>query len=266
VPNYQDLVDVAQAAAEEAAAFIRSVDRPRDPGSWSAKGLNDFVTHVDETAEALIAEHLTRAFPKSTVLGEELSPEAHSSELLWVVDPLDGTTNYLHGYPAYAVSIAATTAGAPLAGVVVDVDGRTTYTATEGGGAWCDGEQLSVSPNADPAAALVGTGFPFKRLETLPRYLRQFTRILSSTSGVRRAGAAALDLVDVARGRFDGFWELSLAPWDVAAGTLLVRESGGLVTTIDGSHDVIAHGTIVAGNPALHAWLLETLRECDGAD
>jgi myo-inositol-1(or 4)-monophosphatase len=252
-------VSIAVEAAKRAATFIRDAERPTEPTAWTQKGLKDFVTEVDRGAEQIIAEYLLATVPGSAVLGEELSPTATKADLLWVVDPLDGTTNYLHGYPAYAVSIGAVVDGTLRAGAVLDIVRDLTFTAASEAGAWCAEARLSVSQVQDPAVALVGTGFPFKVPELLPRYLRQFADIMGATSGVRRAGSAALDLVDVALGRFDGFWELYLAPWDVAAGTLLVREAGGIVTDIDGDIDVVRHGSIVAGNPAMHRWLLGLL-------
>jgi len=256
------LADVARRAARQAAAYIRSVDRPADPHLWGVKGTSDFVTEVDRTAERLIADTLLEAFPESTVLGEELTPEsAPGAPLMWVVDPLDGTTNFLHGHPSHAVSVAAMVDGELTAGVVIDVPRDREFHATAGGGAWCGDRRLHVSRTIAPAHALVGTGFPFKTPDLLPSYLRQFTTILSRTSGIRRAGSAALDLADVAIGRFDAFWELWLAPWDIAAGTLLVRESGGVVTDLAGNHDVVRPGPVVAGNPSLHAWLLEVLKD-----
>jgi myo-inositol-1(or 4)-monophosphatase len=188
-------------------------------------------------------------------MGEELSPEDVQADLVWVVDPLDGTTNYLHGYPQYAVSIAAVASGSLAAGVVADIDRNTTYHAEAGGGSWCGERRLAVSTIVDPALSLIGTGFPFRTPEQIPRYLRQFTAVMGATSGIRRAGAASLDLVDVALGRLDGFWELYLAPWDVAAGTLLIREAGGVVTDLAGSSNVVQDGSLVAGNPAMHGWL-----------
>jgi myo-inositol-1(or 4)-monophosphatase len=270
VRDYRQLADVARAAAEKAAAYIRSARRPPAGPEWSAKGLLDYVTEVDRGSERLIADALTKAVAGSEVLGEEFSPQraqrAQSPttppQLLWVVDPLDGTTNYLHGYPQYSVSIAAVVDGQLAAGVVLDVERNVVYHATAGGGAWCGGERLAVSQVSEPSLSLIGTGFPFRTPQQMPRYLRHFVAISAATAGIRRAGSAALDLVDVARGRFEGFWELELAPWDVAAGTLLVREAGGIVTDLAGSPDVVNQGSKVAGNPAIHAWLLELLRRC----
>jgi len=261
VVSHTDLLDCARAAARRAADFLRSVERPRSPTSWDLKGTSDFVTQVDRDSESLISEILLAEHPDSVVVGEELTPhpEGIPAGVTWVVDPLDGTTNFLHEYPAYAVSIAAMVDGVLAAGVVVDVLRRREYHCTAGGGAWCGGHRLEVSDTNSAAYALIGTGFPFKALHLLPVYLRQFTTVLTSTSGIRRAGSAALDLADVASGRLDGFWELSLAPWDVAAGTLLVREAGGVVTGTNGDPCVVRHGPVVAGNPAIHAFLLEVM-------
>lgn len=257
--KHQNLLAIGRDAAERAAAFIRTADRPGDPSAWGRKGLSDFVTEVDREAERIIGDRLRAGAPGSAVLGEELSPECAGDHLVWVVDPLDGTTNYLHRFPAYAVSIALLVDGELCAGVVVDVTRERVYTATRDGGAWCDQAPMHVSAVDRPRDALIGTGFPFKIPHRLPTYLRQFTTILPATSGVRRGGSAALDLVDVALGRLDGFWELALAPWDVAAGTLLVREAGGVVTDLEGSAEVIGHGPIVAGNREMHQWLLGAL-------
>ena len=258
--DYNDLVKVAARAAARAAAHIRSVRPPRAQ-DWTEKGRHDFVTEVDRACEALISEAVTRDVPGSRVVGEELTPQlAAGGDVVWIVDPLDGTTNYLHGYPQYAVSIGCAVRGELCAGVVHDVGRDHVYRAWRGGGAWVGDDRLAVSSETEPGRALIGTGFPFKDQAPLEVYLRQFAAVMERTSGMRRAGAAALDLADLAAGRFDAFWELSLAPWDVAAGVVLVREAGGLVTRLDGSEDVLGHGPIVAGNPALHRWLIDLLR------
>ena len=259
--DYNDLVKVAERAAAQAAAFIRAARRPRAE-DWTEKGRHDFVTEVDRACEALIAAALTRDVPGSRVVGEELTPElVASGDVVWIVDPLDGTTNFLHGYPQYAVSIGCAVRGELCAGVVHDVVRDLVYRSWHGGGAWVGDRRLAVSTLTEPRRALIGTGFPFKDLELLRAYLAQFAAVLGGASGIRRAGSAALDLVDVAAGRFDAFWEVSLAPWDVAAGVVLVREAGGRVTRLDGSEDVLGHGAIVAGNPALHRWLIDLLRK-----
>ena len=248
------------AAAARAALFLRRAPPPA-PGAWTEKGRHDFVTEMDRSAERLIAETLTQRVPGSLVVGEELSPgTTPAGDVVWIVDPLDGTTNYLHGYPQYAVSIGGMLRGELGVGVVHDVGRDLVYHAAAGHGAWLGERRLAVSTVAEPRLALVGTGFPFKRLEGLERYIRQLTAVMGGSSGIRRAGSAALDLVDVAAGRFDAFWELSLAPWDVAAGVVLIREAGGVVTTIEGAEDVLGGDSILAGNPTLHRWLGDLLR------
>ncbi|HET9512957.1 MAG TPA: inositol monophosphatase family protein [Gemmatimonadales bacterium] len=248
----------AERAARAAAKYLRGVSPP-GPEAWDSKGENDFVTEVDRRAEAIIREHLLADHPGSHIVGEELAPELLRDGLVWIVDPLDGTTNFLHGYPACAVSIAAAQDGVLEAGVVLRLQPDHCFTAARGAGAWCDGRRLRVSNLTDPAHALIGTGFPFKYPDQLAQYQRQFARIMPATSGIRRAGSAALDLADVAAGKFDGFWELRLAPWDIAAGILLVREAGGVVTDLEGNERNLDHGAVVAGNPAIHRWLVEQL-------
>jgi myo-inositol-1(or 4)-monophosphatase len=254
-----DLLHLARTAAERAAGYLRGVERPADPRWWTLKGSRDFVTDVDRTAERIIAEVLLAAEPGSRIVGEELQPEVVTDGLVWIVDPLDGTTNFLHDFPSYAVSIAGAVDGMLEAAAIVNVPRGETYTASRGGGAWQGERRLAVSAIHDPAFALIGTGFPFSNTSRMGEYLRQFGRIAASTSGIRRPGAASLDLADVAAGRFDGFWEQQLSAWDIAAGTLLVREAGGRVTDPAGRDVGIEHTPIVAGNPAIHAWLLGVL-------
>ncbi|HEY6809142.1 MAG TPA: inositol monophosphatase family protein [Gemmatimonadales bacterium] len=258
--DLKELVDAARAACARAADQIRAA-APPPAAEWTEKSRHDFVTAVDRGAEAMVAELLVARVPGSVVIGEELTPGAAApAEVAWIVDPLDGTANFLHGYPQYAVSIGCVVDGRLAAGVVHDVARDIVYHGATGSGAWAGGRRLAVSAITDPGRALVGTGFPFKGADLVDRYLPQLAAVLRGSSGVRRAGSAALDLADLAAGRFDAFWELSLAPWDVAAGVLLVREAGGVVTRLDGSDDVVGQGSIVAGNPALHRWLIELLR------
>jgi myo-inositol-1(or 4)-monophosphatase len=264
VREYNDLVKLAERAALSAADYLRSAVRPAVQ-SWTEKSQHDFVTEIDRAAEALIAEEIVRAEPESVIVGEELSPKRPArGELVWIVDPLDGTTNFLHGYPQYAVSIGCLVDGKLAAGVIHDVCRKRTFRAIRGGGAFEEDTRLSVSAVTDPRYALIGTGFPFKALNLLHIYLSQFAAVIGAASGIRRAGAAALDLADVAAGRLDGFWELNLAPWDIAAGTLLIREAGGIVTRPDGGADVLntqGNGSIVAGNAVMHRWLIDLLRK-----
>ena len=262
--EYNDLVKLAERAALRAADYLRSATRPA-VHMWTEKSQHDFVTEIDRAAEALIAEEIVHQEPESVIIGEELSPKRIArGELVWIVDPLDGTTNFLHGYPQYAVSIGCLVDGKLAAGVIHDVCRNRTYKAIRGGGAFEEDTRLSVSAVTEPRRALIGTGFPFKALKLLHIYLSQFAAVVGAASGIRRAGAAALDLADVAAGRLDAFWELQLAPWDIAAGTLLIREAGGIITRPDGAADVLStegNGSIVAGNGAMHRWLLDLLRK-----
>jgi myo-inositol-1(or 4)-monophosphatase len=251
-----DLLHRAKLAAEAAGSYLRGVERPGDPTTWTLKGSRDFVTEVDRTAERVIAGILLAGQTGARIVGEELSSDIVTEGLVWIVDPLDGTTNFLHGYPSYAVSIGAAVDGVLEAGVVLNVPHKEMFTASRGSGAWLGERRLAVSRIGDPEFALVGTGFPFRDLTSLQEYQQQFARVAASTSGIRRAGAAALDLADVAAGRFDGFWEQRLSAWDIAAGTLLIREAGGVITDFSGRDIGIEHTGVVAGNPAIHDWLL----------
>jgi myo-inositol-1(or 4)-monophosphatase len=254
-----DLLTLATTACRAAGDYLRRVERPRDPRAWTAKGRADWATEVDRDSERLITTILTEGAPGSLVVGEELSPEVVTRGLVWIVDPLDGTTNFLHGFPAFAVSIGAAMDGVLQAAAVLHVPMNRLTTATLGGGAREDGEPISVSPISDPAHSLIGTGFPFRDFSRLDAYLGQFTRVTHASSGVRRPGSAAIDLADVAAGRFEGFWEQRLSAWDIAAGILLVREAGGRVTDFGGRDLGVEHGEVVAGNPAIHAWLLHMM-------
>lgn len=259
MPSGNDLLNVAVAAAQRAGAYLRTAQVPGDPSGWTAKGRADWVTEVDRTAEGLIVETLRAGTPEGHIIGEELSPELRTDGLVWVVDPLDGTTNFIHRYPCYAVSIAAALDGVLEAAVVLHVPLNRMSTATRGGGTWEAGERLHVSAIREPVHALVGTGLPYRDFSRMDDYIRQLDAITRQVTGIRRPGSAAIDLTDVAAGRFDGFWEQRLSAWDVAAGTLLIREAGGIVTDPTGRDIGVEHAGIVAGNPPIHAWLLQTL-------
>lgn len=255
---------VAAEAASIAAAFIAEHAEKRETLLWESKSPTDFVSLVDIGAEQRIVDCFRELVPELTVVGEELGAglDMHSG-LVAIVDPLDGTTNFLHGYPAYCVSICVAVDGVAEASCVHDVARGGVYTATRGGGAFVDGVPLRVSTISEPARALIGTGFPFKNATHIPDFQRQSKNLMPITSGLRRAGSAALDLADVARGRFDAFWELELMAWDMAASTLLIREAGGRVTDLDGNERQIERGAIVASNALMHDWLLEQLHRSD---
>jgi len=262
--DVQELLDVSLEAAREGAAVIRHATAEREKLVWETKGRSDFVSEVDKASETAIASVVRRRLPEATILGEELSPNVIATKgIVIIADPLDGTTNFLHGYPEYSVSIAIARNGVLCAGTVLNVPRDEEFTATQGGGAFLNGKRIRVSNLREPSRALIGTGFPFKSIEKLPEYLGQFSLVMRGTAGIRRAGSAALDLSNVACGRFDAFWELVLAPWDVAAGVLMVREAGGIVTDLDGNQAQLTAGSFVAGNPAMHAWLLQTVRRAN---
>ena len=254
------LLATCVAAAARAADVVRVGAERRPTLAWEAKGRFDFVSDVDRDSESALAEVIAQRHPDAALLAEEGSPEVGTTHgLVFVADPLDGTTNFLHGVPWYAVSIAALVDGIPAAGAIINVATGALFSATAGGGARHAGAPMRVSTIAEPERALVATGFPFSRDDEIARYLPMLSAVMRATAGIRRAGAAALDLADVACGRFEAFWELRLSPWDIAAGLLLVREAGGVVTTLGGEPCPVAETSVVAGSPSMHAWLLDTL-------
>jgi myo-inositol-1(or 4)-monophosphatase len=253
------LLTTCVAAAVKGADAIRGHAQHLDTLAWEEKARADYVSAADRDSETAVREVITVRHPDATILGEELSPEVAAATmrtgLVFVVDPLDGTTNFLHGFPWYAVSIAALVDGDLAAGVVLNVPNGELFTATAGGGARRSGQPIRVSSIVDPIRALVGTGFPFKQGNQIEEYLTGFAAVTREAAGIRRPGSAALDLADVACGRYEAFWELMLAPWDIAAGILLVREAGGIVTDLTGAPAPVAHTGLIAGNPAMHRWL-----------
>jgi myo-inositol-1(or 4)-monophosphatase len=264
----EDALAVAVAAAREGADVIRQSAPQLGMLEWIEKAAADFVTEVDRGAESAILGSIRSEFPGAVIVGEELSPDADSTStsLTFIVDPLDGTTNFLHGFPHYAVSIGVAHQAELVAAVVLNVPRGDLFTASVDNGTRLNDQIVTVSSIDSRSRALIGTGFPFKNPELLEPYARQFVAVSRETAGIRRAGSAALDLADVACGRFDAFWELVLAPWDVAAGILLVREAGGIVTDLSGARAAVSHGAYVAGNPKIHPWLLETVRTAANPD
>ncbi len=265
VPSDLQLRDVALAAARAGAAVVSARARDIAALTWEVKSPADFVSHVDREAEVALAAVVSQLLPEAVLLAEEMTPDTKiSCGIAVVADPLDGTTNFLHGFPWYATSVGILVDGVLAAGAIVNAATGETFVSARGLGAHrvlADGEYapIVVSPIVEPMRALIGTGFPFKHTHHLARYQPQFAAVAASTAGMRRAGAAALDLCDVACGRFQGFWEIELAPWDVAAGILIVREAGGRVTDFDGRDVGVVHGPIVASNGVMHEWFLKTL-------
>jgi myo-inositol-1(or 4)-monophosphatase len=257
------LLATCVAAAVKGADAVRAHAQHLESLEWEEKARADYVSAADRDSEHAVSDVIRARHADAVILGEELSPDVAAQTvkrgLVFVVDPLDGTTNFLHGFPWYAVSIGVMIDGALTAGVVLNIANGDLFTAVEGNGARRNGQPIHVSKITDPIRSLVGTGFPFKYGDQVNEYLRGFAAVTREAAGVRRAGAASLDLADVACGRYEAFWELMLAPWDIAAGILLVREAGGVVTDLAGASAPVAHTGLIAGNPALHRWLSELL-------
>jgi myo-inositol-1(or 4)-monophosphatase len=262
-PDGRALLTLATAAADAAAAVIRDAAPRRRQITWQQKAEYDFVSEVDLAAEAAAMAVFRASLPYVRFFAEEtassLSDAERDTGVTVVLDPLDGTTNFLHGVPEYAVSIGVLVDGVLTAGVIHNVPRGEVFTAALGGGAWLGDERLAVSSITDPKKALVGTGFPFKHESEIPPYQAQVAKVMAAASGIRRPGAASIDLAWVAAGRFDAFWENYLSPWDVAAGILLIREAGGVATDFTGAPSQATFGPIVAGNPTMHAWLRSQL-------
>ena len=225
------------------------------------KGVHDFVTETDREAEKLVLETIRSAFPDHEIMAEESSPQATSMAggHRWIVDPLDGTPNFIHGVPTFAVSVGVADADGVAAGAIYDPVHRELFHAARGRGAFLDGKPIRVSSPPDMHEALIATGFPFRSLERVDDYLHAFKQFIGTTAGVRRAGAAAIDLAYTACGRYDGFWEFGLSPWDIAAGTLLIQEAGGKVSDFEGGAAFL-EGDVVAASPRIHDAMLTITR------
>ena len=219
------------------------------------KGRNDFVSDADRAAEKAVIETIQRHYPDHAILAEE-SGQSGESEYTWIIDPLDGTTNYLHGFPVYSVSIGVTHNGRLEQGVVYDPLRQEIFSASRGQGAQLDGRKIRVSGRKDLERALIGTGFPYRESnEAFEPYMNMLVSAMQNTTGIRRAGSAALDLCYVAAGRLDAYWETGLKPWDLAAGALILREAGGIISGLDGSENFLESGHVLCGSPKIYSGL-----------
>ena len=254
------MLNIAVRAARRAGSIINRASLDGGGLKIRAKQANDFVTQVDDAAEQAIIETVRKAYPAHGFLAEESGRSAGGEEYVWIIDPLDGTTNFIHGFPQYCVSIGVQHRGALAHAVVYDPGRNELFTASRGGGAFLNDRRIRVSKCTHLKDALVGTGFPFKELSRLDLYAKQLRTLMQGSAGVLRAGAAALDFAYVACGRLDAFWEMGLSAWDMAAGSLLVQEAGGLVGDLAGEQSYMRSGDVCAATPRVFPALLEALR------
>ena len=258
------MLTTAVKAAREAAEIIQFGARNLDRLTIDSKGPGDFVTEIDRNAEAAIVDTLLGAYPNHGIIAEEGSGATRgnpTSDFIWIIDPLDGTTNFLHGMPTYCVSIALQEKGKLSQGVIYDPNRNDLFTASRGAGAYMNNRRMRVSKTLKLRDSLIGTGFPFRDGAAFDDYVTQLKNMMPKTAGLRRPGSAALDLAYVAAGFYDGFWEMKLNQWDMAAGALMILEAGGLVTGIDGEDSYMDSGSIVAGTPKIFAEMLTTLQK-----
>ena len=257
------LLNTAVKAARKAGAIINRASLDIDLVQVSTKGQADFVTEVDKAAERVIIDILSQAYPDHGFLAEESGVHKPGAEFTWIIDPLDGTTNFIHGFPHYAVSIACQHHDQLTQAVIYDPSRNDLFTATRGRGAFLNDRRIRVSKRTLLRESLLTTGVPFRDLSRLDHYLDIFKRATAQSAGIRRPGSAALDLAYVAAGRFDAFWEFGLSAWDMAAGLLLVAEAGGIVTDEQGGSEALSTGNVVAGSPKIHDQLLRIVRGLD---
>lgn len=256
------MLNIAIKAARSAGAIINRASMDLEVLKVSSKGVNDFVTEVDHAAEAAIIDTLLTAYPGHAILAEESGREhgAKDSDFLWIIDPLDGTTNFIHGFPAFSVSIALAFRGVVQQAVVYDPTRNDLFMASRGRGAYLNDRRLRVSKRTRLGDSLIGTGFPFRKGDNFQRYLKMFEAVAPLCAGLRRPGSAALDLCYVAAGYYDGFFEVGLSPWDAAAGSLLITEAGGLIGNFTGEADFLYQRELVAGNPKVYGQLVQLLK------
>jgi myo-inositol-1(or 4)-monophosphatase len=254
--------ELLQSAVEAAriGGAVLLAHRGKARAAVDEKGANDFVTEVDRASQAAIVEFLRRRHPDHAILAEEGEDRPGSAGTRWIIDPLDGTTNYIHDYPCFAVSVGAWRGRQGVAGAVLDPVRGELFRAERGAGAWLGDQPIRVSGARGLARSLLVTGFPFRQIERLDEYLRSFRELFRRSAGVRRDGSAALDLCYVACGRLDGFWEMGLSAWDLAAGAVIVQEAGGTVSDYAGRDRFLESGTVIAAPLGLHAEMLEVLR------
>ncbi len=254
-------LNIAINAARQAGDIIMRNHQQLDRIKVASKSEHDFVSEVDIKAEQAIIQTLSKSFPEHGFIAEESGTQNEDADAVWIIDPLDGTSNYLHGYPFFAVSIALKMKGRIEHGVIYDPLRQEFFTASRGEGARLNDRRIRVSKQTQLQGAMLATGFPVRYPEVAKRYLPTFEAMFSQCAGIRRSGSAALDLCYVACGRVDGFWEMGLRPWDVAAASLIIKEAGGFVSDCDGTENYLKTGNIVAASPKLFKELLQTVNK-----
>jgi len=225
------------------------------------KNVHDFVTYVDKTAEQKLVKGLSKILPEAGFLTEEKTTAQTEKPLRWIIDPLDGTTNYIHGLPPYSISVALAEKNKLIAGIIYEVTHNELFYAWESGGAFLNGNPIHVSPTKKVFDSFLATGFPFKDYKYLENFMKTLSHFMENSQGLRRLGSAAVDLAYVACGRFDGFYEYSLQPWDVAAGAFIVQQAGGTVSDFKGGNNFIHGGEIICGNPVIHDEIIEVVKK-----
>jgi myo-inositol-1(or 4)-monophosphatase len=256
-----EFLNTAVTAAQRAGRIIRGNLGDISKNDIALKKESDFVTRVDTESEHIIISTIKERFPGHSFLAEESAQEFDTDSYRWIIDPLDGTTNYIHQYPVFSVSIALEYKREIIAGVIHDPLRNDLFTAVKGNGAFLNGNRIAVSPVRDLKDSLICTGFPFRQKEHIDLYLRLFKNIFNRVSDMRRAGSAALDLAYLACGRCEGFFEIGLSPWDIAAGALMIKEAGGIVTDFSGGNNYLSTGNIVAGAPEIQGELLGEVKK-----
>jgi myo-inositol-1(or 4)-monophosphatase len=255
------MLNISVRAARNASKVILQSMGRLESVAITQKQRNDFVTEVDKAAEREIINTIHKAYPNHAILAEESGMNKGDEEYLWIIDPLDGTTNYIHGFPHFSISIAFQHRARLEHAVIYDPVRQELFVASRGEGAQLNERRIRVSQNYKLESALIATGFPFKNPQQFQSYFSTFTALLSKTSDLRRTGSAALDLAYVAAARLDGYWELGVSPWDIAAGILLIKEAGGIVNDFQGEENYLTNGTIAAGNPRILKVLLENIQQ-----
>jgi myo-inositol-1(or 4)-monophosphatase len=259
--NYEELCREVVKAARETGEFILRESEGFDINLAESKGLNDLVSYVDKGSEKMLVQKLGTILPEAGVIAEEGTSAKKESKYCWIIDPLDGTTNFVHGVHPFAISVALTEDNEPVAGVVYEVAGHEIYTAWKNGGAWLNDHPIHVSSNRRLSESLVATGFPYSDFGRLDKYMDCFKHLCKITHGIRRLGSASIDLAYIACGRFDTFFEYGLHPWDIAAGTILVREAGGHVSDFSGNMKNLSGDEVIAANSLVYPEFLEIVNK-----